>query len=406
MVKCEICGKETISIQGLAVHIRSHKISSKEYYDLYMKSKSDGICKICKKSTKFINLNAGYAKHCSIRCSQLDPVTKNKIKQTNLQKYGCECVFQNDNIKTKIQDSIHKHFGEAGLANKSIINKRYETKLKRYGDANYNNREKVKQTCLKKYGAENVFASEYGKQKIKKTKLDRYGDEWYHNAEKASKTYKETCNKRTKEESKRICEKISQIYKNFSPEKKKRIAAKISQSQKQYYKSLTDEEYNKLCEYRHYVAVNRSKDGIKLAYIKSLETKIKNGTINKSPVEDRFYTKLLTIFSEDDIVRQYYEERYPYACDFYIKSLDLFIEINNHWTHGGHPFNIEIDLETLNTLMHKAEINKNYNNAIYVWTKLDVEKYNIAVSNKLNYMRLYNNDDMNNAIIKLKEMCS
>ena len=30
-------------------------------------------------------------------------------------------------------------------------------------------------------------------------------------------------------------------------------------------------------------------------------------------------------------------DRYPFACDFYISSLDLFIECNYHWTHGGKP---------------------------------------------------------------------
>jgi len=31
-------------------------------------------------------------------------------------------------------------------------------------------------------------------------------------------------------------------------------------------------------------------------------------------------------------------------CDFYIPSEDLFIELNRHWSHGGHfydPNNIE-----------------------------------------------------------------
>ena len=49
-------------------------------------------------------------------------------------------------------------------------------------------REKVRQTCLERYGATNVFASEYAKKKIKETKLDRYGDAKYNNRNKASKT--------------------------------------------------------------------------------------------------------------------------------------------------------------------------------------------------------------------------
>ena len=28
----------------------------------------------------------------------------------------------------------------------------------------------------------------------------------------------------------------------------------------------------------------------------------------------------------------------PFACYFYIPSLDLFIECNYRWTHGGKPY--------------------------------------------------------------------
>lgn len=61
------------------------------------------------------------------------------------------------------------------------------------------------------------------------------------------------------------------------------------------------------------------------------------------------YTLLCNIFNVDDIIRQYSDNRYPFCCDFYLKSLDLFIELNFHWTHGGHPFdeNSQADQEKL-----------------------------------------------------------
>ena len=49
---------------------------------------------------------------------------------------------------------------------------------------------------------------------------------------------------------------------------------------------------------------------------------------------------LLIIFEKDDIIRQYYDkDRYPFNCDFYIKSKDLFIEYQGHPSHGYCPFN-------------------------------------------------------------------
>ena len=50
---CAICNKE---VKRLGVHIKSHNISSKDYYDQYLKTDFEGICLFCRKSTKFINL--------------------------------------------------------------------------------------------------------------------------------------------------------------------------------------------------------------------------------------------------------------------------------------------------------------------------------------------------------------
>ena len=37
----------------------------------------------------------------------------------------------------------------------------------------------------------------------------------------------------------------------------------------------------------------------------------------------------------------YKDERYPFNCDFYIGDLDIFIELNLHWTHGKEPFDVK-----------------------------------------------------------------
>lgn len=121
-------------------------------------------------------------------------------------------------------------------------------------------------------------------------------------------------------------------------------------------------------------------------------TKRKNNTFNSSKAEDKFYEYLLTIFKETDIERQYSDERYPFACDFYIKSLDLFIECNFHWTHNDHwfdPTNID-DLQLLDKW--KAKRKRYYNIAINTWSISDVKKY--AYSKKLNYIVLWNQSSM------------
>ena len=36
----------------------------------------------------------------------------------------------------------------------------------------------------------------------------------------------------------------------------------------------------------------------------------------------------------NDVIRSYSTDKYPYNCDFYIPSKDVYIECNFHWTHG------------------------------------------------------------------------
>lgn len=125
--------------------------------------------------------------------------------------------------------------------------------------------------------------------------------------------------------------------------------------------------------------------------VKSLITKKQNHTFNTSKPEENYYEYLKTIYDEADIIRQYKDKRYPFCCDFYIKSKDLFIELNLHWTHGYHPFdksNPE-DLEKLAVWQEKAKTSKFYENAIITWTNRDIKKRNFAYNNGLNYIEIF-----------------
>ena len=83
----------------------------------------------------------------------------------------------------------------------------------------------------------------------------------------------------------------------------------------------TDERMNKLS------IIGKSKE----VKSKKINTMHKNNSfkICDTKVEKEVYEKLLTHFSKEDIIPQYFDgERYPFKCDFYIKSVDLFIEVN------------------------------------------------------------------------------
>lgn len=120
---------------------------------------------------------------------------------------------------------------------------------------------------------------------------------------------------------------------------------------------------------------------------KGWRTKRADGTYNHSNPESTFYLLLCDVFGCDDVCWEYAtDERYPFSCDFYIKSLDLFIELNAHWTHGGHWFD-ENNIDDLNVLqLWKQKNSIYYDSAIDVWTNRDVLKHRTAIENDLNYV--------------------
>lgn len=125
------------------------------------------------------------------------------------------------------------------------------------------------------------------------------------------------------------------------------------------------------------------------------ETKRQNGSWKTSKPEEAMYCLLCDKFGVDDVVRQYKESRYPFYCDFYIRSLDLFIELNATWQHGGHWFDktSDSDLAVVDFWVKRVEDGHFfYQAAIDTWTVRDVKKRKTAIDNGLNYLVFWNND--------------
>lgn len=137
---------------------------------------------------------------------------------------------------------------------------------------------------------------------------------------------------------------------------------------------------------------------------KKNDTKRKNHTFNSSKIEEELYLYIKEKFPS--VKRQYKDnERYPWCCDFYIKELDYFIELNGSWTHGNHPFDSlsKEDQDRLKEMKTKAVNSKYYNNAIKNWTERDVNKRNKAKENNLNFKEVWSLKEGKEFIDKLYE---
>lgn len=138
---------------------------------------------------------------------------------------------------------------------------------------------------------------------------------------------------------------------------------------------------------------------------KAYKTKKARNTFNTSKPEEQLYEKLCTLFSEDDIIRWYKEERYPFKCDFYIKPLDLFIELNLFVAHGKESFdpNNSVHLEKVKQMEEQINLGKKfYASVLDVWTIRDPLKLKTAQDNNLNYITLYSKKDIDDFLLNLE----
>ena len=145
----------------------------------------------------------------------------------------------------------------------------------------------------------------------------------------------------------------------------------------------------------------RKKSHSKESKLKEYQTKKKNHTFNTSKIEKELETKLGELFP--DLKTQYKSEKYPFACDFYIPSLDLYIEYNGSWTHGGcfYDKNNEENRNTLEKWKNASEHSRFYQNAVETWTKRDVLKLKTVIENNLNYIAWFNEEQAYDWIEKI-----
>jgi hypothetical protein len=151
--------------------------------------KINGYCEKCSKENgknKIINTNMEkYGVECYLQSTNI----KTQSIQTNLKKYGVEHVLQSEIVKNKIKKNNMVKYGveytlQLPIIRKQIIN----TNLEKYGvknpQQNQEIKDKTKKTILEKYRVENYFQSEECKQKIINTTLKKYGVEHHsQNAE-------------------------------------------------------------------------------------------------------------------------------------------------------------------------------------------------------------------------------
>lgn len=343
-------------------------------------------CPICGKFIEIIYTSSHFYNKacCKDHSKQLRQI--NTIK-TNIKKYSVEYPLQNSEIHNKtIESGLKKNsykegnkksirtkiqkYGKANNGQKisetkknwskeqkeEWLKKVRETKENLYGDPDYNNINQIKQTCLKKYGVTNPSYSEKIKTKIAKNALQTRINN--------HSTVKE------------LMESPEKRFNNLTY--KENYSVRVQETKNKNHTNQRD----------LFISPIKNKDGLtyKENFVKKTQaTKLKNNTFGSShSLEEARIKFLKETYPQYTILRQYNEDsRYPFACDCYIKELDLFIEFQGSYFHNWRPF-VESE-ETIKEYDEMIAKGGQKETIAETWKRRDPLKREVARKNGLNF---------------------
>jgi hypothetical protein len=119
-------------------------------------------CLVCNKILDSIMGPVHLRQYCSGKCAANSKEIREKIKQTNLKKYGVEISSQSAIVKEKMKNTCLEKYGvENPGQSKEAKAKRDKTNLEKFGTlsalSNKDVRNKIKKTNLEKYGVDCVL---------------------------------------------------------------------------------------------------------------------------------------------------------------------------------------------------------------------------------------------------------
>lgn len=283
MLKCKICGKECLD-KGFGSHLsHQHKTNAKDYYDKYIKSEDEGKCVDCGADTSFGTIKTGYAKHCKY-CAKLLGLEAARVK-----------------------------YGGAPAKNPEVM-------------------AKMKATCMERYGAENVYASEYGKAKIKETCQKRYGTDYVSQSQefKDKIDYKMLGLKATAS----MLNNAREYAKSQNKILQYDLFKKYGVGWFKYYQPTTT-------KYNRFILVDCSWEPKAKEYFE-----FKQNNKSRSFCEHEIIEFIKTIYS-GPIITNTRTVIKPYELDIYLPDLKIAIEENDSFWHSDlNPFSRYDDYET------------------------------------------------------------
>ena len=284
-------------------------------------------------------------KFCCSKCLSL------KIEETCRKRYGKKSFTETDIFKEKsAKTCLKKYKVDRYCKTKKCVKQSKKTSINKYGVEHYSKtneyKERCKKTSLENYGTEYPFQNEDLKKKLKNILLEKTGFEHaLQNPESVEKS-KKTSMKRYGVDCYAKTDKYKKRY-------KKTMLLKTSQE-----KNLSRIKLKKTCLLKYGVENPmqnieiHEKQQLSAFYIK----KYKNDLYYRGTYEldflNKFYDKI-EISKSKSITYIFENKQRRYHPDFYIKNLNLIVEIKSTYTY-------KYDIEK-NEAKRKAALENGYN---------------------------------------------
>lgn len=275
-------------------------------------------CPYCGKSVKFISYKEGYRLYCSVSCKANHLISK--VAETNLKKYGVKAPAQKKEIQDKIKQTCLTKFGVDNI---------------------FKDKDKIQKALEVKYGVTNPSALEFVKEKRKKTSISKWGvDHPMKNIEIKEKKNKTNLNKYGNICSAQGIEQQKSIQNN----KKKKYFEEVILSNK--FKEIVEPLFS-LDQY----SKNIDENGSTILYTWKckkcntvFEDYIANGNIPRCPKcypssiqgkeEKELISWLRELLPNETIIQNTRKIIYPLEIDIFIPKYNLAIEMNELYWHS------------------------------------------------------------------------
>lgn len=247
---------------------------------------------------------------------------KEKVKNTNLERYGVVNPFQSEEKKQKIKTTNLEKYGVEYTQQSEIL------------------KNKTKITNLKNYGVENPFQSEKIKNKIKKTNIEKYG---FEKSSQNNNIKEKTQNTLLKRYGVKHALQHKEFYNKLISTNLERYGVEHSQ-QNQKIQEKTQRNAKKFKEYKMPSGIIRKVQGYEPFALHELI---------KSYTEEQIKT------DRKDVPRIEYtlnEKKKYYFPDIYIPYENYIIEVKSTWTYKCKSDNIKQKAEATKAQGYKYEI--------------------------------------------------